>query len=160
MNLPEMERLMHQYDIADNALLFHSYKQYMRDYELIVGVYVGPAEEGVYSYLFKYCVESHVVTAVSSANYKKSLDERLIDLDSGKDLNGFVWGANWSTLSPGWTLNTSSKDVISWQERIGLEFHEMEIGTEAYSIKLIFSSIEVKRISDDSNPSVLTFYLP
>src|SRR5690349_7443233 len=95
-------------DLFDGALLFHSCTRYMRDYELIVENHVGPAERGTYSYLFRYCVEANFSTPLLGKHYRTSLDDRLIVYETGKDLEGYVWGANWSLLYPGWELVSPS----------------------------------------------------
>ena len=148
VNADELQRVMDKFDLFDNALLFHSYTEYMRDYALIVEIHIGPAEQGIYSYLFKYCVETHVHTSVQDEVYIKSLDERLIDYNIGKDLDSYVWGVNWSILYPGWTLKTLSKNADDWSKRLGLDFHEVEIVSNAFSISLILSALDVQKLSD------------
>jgi hypothetical protein len=160
METRELEEIMAAFDLFDNALLFHAYKPYMRDYELIVQVHVGPAERGTYSYLFRYCVESKVRTSVPDHIYRKSLDDRLVEYESGKDLDGYVWGMNWSSLYPGWTLHAGSEKATNWTERIGLPFHEVQIEGNAFSITLIFSDLVVTKLSDQVNAGISQTYIP
>ncbi len=151
---------MAEYDLFDNALLFHAYKTYMRDYELIVEVHVGPAEQGTYSYLFRYCVEAHVRTTVREDVYRASLDERLIEYESGKDSEGFVWGVKWSLLYPGWKLHTPSGKAQRWSERLGIDFHEVQIETDAFDITLTFAELAVKKLSDGIDSGINRGYIP
>jgi hypothetical protein len=160
MTAEDLLALMQRHDMFDNALIFHAYKRYMRDYEIIVECHVGPAPQGTYSYLFKYCVEVHTVTSVSDSAYKVSLDERLIDYETGKDLDGYVWGVNWSDLYPGWTLQSNSGKAAEWSRRIGIEFHEVVIKTNAYTINLIFSDLVVEKLSDHISGSINSTYIP
>jgi hypothetical protein len=148
LNAAEMEEVMNDVELFDNVLLAHGYKPYMRDYELLVEVHIGPLRPGIYSYLFKYCVEAHIHTAVSDANYLASLDERLINHEAAKGMEGFVWGANWSRLYPGWSLKPLSDRAADWRRRLGLDFHEVEIKTEAYVISLDFLELTVSKVSD------------
>jgi hypothetical protein len=148
MKEQELRSLLEQYDVFDNALLFHSYKPYMRDYELIVECHVGPAKPGTYSYLFRYCVETHVRTTVSDDAYRQSLDDRLTVYDTGKDLDGYVWGVNWSMLYPGWDLIPASSAAASWTERIGIDFHEVCIEGNTHAITLIFAELSITKLSD------------
>lgn len=156
----ELREMMERFDVFDNALLFHSYKPYMRDYELIVESHVGPAESGTYSYLFRYCVEAHVRTTVSDDAYRRSLDDRLTVYDSGKDLDGYVWGVNWSMLYPGWDLVPGSSAAASWTDRLGIDFHEVRIEGNAYAINLIFAELRVRKLSDSVDAGIGRAYIP
>lgn len=140
--------LMDEYDIDDAGLYFHGYRAYLRDYELIVHNTIGLEEPGTYSYLFRYCVEAHTHSSLSPANYRVSLDERLIDWDRAYEdasLRGYVWGTNWSTLYR-WGLITPSARAAAWKERIGIEFHEVQIESNGYTINLVFSDLTITRL--------------
>ena len=132
----------------------------MRDYELIVENHVGPAEPGTYSYLFRYCVEAHVSTPLSGAIYRESLDDRLIDYESGKDLNGYVWGVNWSLLYPGWSLISPSQKAAKWGKEIGIEFHEVVIESNAYTIALVFSELTITKLSEQVSQGINQTFIP
>lgn len=160
METAELQEVMAEFDVFDNALLSHGYKTYMRDYELLIEVHVGPAEQGTYSYLFRYCVEAHIHTAVTEESYRNSLDDRLIEYESGKDLDGYVWGVNWSVLYPGWTLHEQSERAANWTERIGIPFHEIQIEGNAYDMTLIFSELVVSKISDRIGPGINSTFIP
>jgi hypothetical protein len=149
MKTEELRTVMEEFGLYDNALLFHAYRPYMRDYELIVYCDVGPAPQGTYSYLFKYCVHVHVVTSLPDSAYRASLDERLIDYEAGKDLDGYLWGVKWAELMPGWTLQPDSENAADWSRRLGIDFHEVIIQSNAYVITLIFSDLVVTRLSED-----------
>ncbi len=151
---------MAAFDVFDNALLFHAYKKYIRDHELLVEVHVGPADLRTYSYLFKYCVEADIRTSVAEHVYKQSLDDRLTNYDSGKDLDGYVWGVNWSLMYPGWTLATSSERANRWTERLGIEFHEVRIETNAYTMTLVFSDLAVAKLSDHITSGINQTFIP
>ena len=80
-------------NVFDQALNFHGFTAYMRDYEMFTYCTVDPrtgiAPEHL-RYLFKLCVIAEVETALSEEIWSRSLDERLIDYDLGKDLDGYV----------------------------------------------------------------------
>jgi hypothetical protein len=122
----------------------------MRDYELILYNAIGPAEPGLYSYLFKYCVEAHTVTSLTPESYRRSLDKRLIDWDRAYEddsLDGYVWGTNCSTLYQ-WALIPESEKARWWREQIGLDFHEVVIESNGYTINLIFSELVVTKLPE------------
>lgn len=91
-------------EIFDQAVVHHGYTTYMRDYEVIVYATAG-AGTGIppsyLRYLFRYCVEARCETSVSAEIWRGSLDDRLIDHETGVDLDGYVWGVKWHCLLPG-----------------------------------------------------------
>ena len=153
MTEKEVQEVMERADPLDNALLRHGYKPYMRDYELIVQIIGRPGPE-IYSYLFRYCVEARVRTALTSTNYLASLDERLLDYEAGKDLDGFVWGVKWSQLYPGWELLSESDRARDWSRRLALDMHEVTIQSTVHSISLVFSTLVVRRLSAYVDPNI------
>ena len=160
MKAPELQEVMTTFDVFDNALLSHGYRPYMRDYELIVEVHVGPAEQGTYSYLFRFCVEVHINTALTDKQYRESLDDRLIVYESGKDLDGFLWGVNWSALYSGWMLERASERAANWTERIGIPFHEVRIEGNVHNMTLIFAELTVTKLSDRIDPGINSLLIP
>jgi hypothetical protein len=157
----ELDELITTFDVFDNALIFHSYKDYMRDYELIVEVHVGPAPQGTYSYLFRYCVEADIRTSLSPHIYRESLDDRLIDHETGKDLEGYVWGVKWSQMYPGgWKRNAASQRAATWSEHVGREFHEVVVETNAFLITLVFADLRIEQLSDRIDPGINKGYIP
>lgn len=155
MDATEMRVLMERIDPFDHWLLLHGYKPYMRDYALLVEMSEGPPSgPGVYEYLFGYCVESRVRTALSDEAYLESLDERLTDYEAAGDTPAFVWGVNSSRLYPGWELVADSPAAAEWSRRLGLEFHEVVVETDAYVIRLVFRTLSVSKVSDERSTGV------
>ncbi|MES5824397.1 hypothetical protein [Streptomyces sp. RG80] len=97
----------------DHAVVHHGYTNYMRDYEVIVYVTADPRTGVTPShlrYLFRYCVEARCETSVPTETWRVSLDDRLIEFETGVDLDGFVWGVKWHCLypEPGFSLRRRS----------------------------------------------------
>lgn len=146
---------MSKFDIFDSALIFHAYRAYMRDYELIVvsdGIATPP---GLYSYVFRYCVEASTQTHISPEGLLESLDDRLTDYqeysslwDQGYEMSGFVWGVRWAENYPGWSLVKESESAERWTKGTGFDFHELHIDTNAYQIRLVFSDLVVEQLSE------------
>jgi hypothetical protein len=91
-------------EVYDQALIHHGFTPYMRDYELIVCATADPATGIPPAYLryrFTFCVEATTRSTLSRDTWQRSHDERLIRYETGKDLDGFVWGVNWQPLDPG-----------------------------------------------------------
>ncbi|MFB7244319.1 hypothetical protein ACFCYX_17870 [Streptomyces populi] len=79
----------------DHAVVHHGYTSYMRDYEVVLQVTADPRTGIAPShlrYLFRYCVEARCETSVSAETWRVSSDDRLIDRETGVDLDGYVWG--------------------------------------------------------------------
>jgi hypothetical protein len=153
VNRPEIERAFEE--VFDQALVFHCFADYMRDYLLYVYCTSDPrtgVQPETLRYRFTHCVHAEVTTTVRDDVLRKSLDERLIDYETGVDLDGFVWGVKWHCLYPGIELVRYSPQAAAWAERIGIDFHEATITTEAQSISLVFSDLEVTHAAPGQAP--------
>jgi hypothetical protein len=142
-------------DVFDQAIVYHAFTDYLRDYEMIVHVTAAPST-GVrpqyLRYLFRYCVEVDVRSAVSPEVWKHSLDDRLIDYDTGKDLDGYVWGVKWQALYPGATVVDDSPRARAWSDAIGIEFHEVRLDTNGHNLSLVFGNLTVESLPDEYRP--------
>jgi hypothetical protein len=145
-------------DVFDDALVHHGYVDYMRDYEVIVSTIVSPragVEPVHLRYLFRHCVEAHCRTTVSPDSWRGSLDDRLIDYETGVDLDGYVWGVKWQPLFPGATVVPESASAHTWAKAVGIEFHEVRIETNAHDLTLVFSELQVSEVPVGYAPFVV-----
>lgn len=142
-------------DVFDQAVVFHGYADYMRDYEVVVHATADPrtgvAPEHLL-YTFKYCVRATVTTAVRPEVWADSLDERLIDYEAGVNLDGYVWGVKWQAMYPGARLVSPSEDATRWSGELGVPFHEVSIVTNAHNINLVFSDLAVRSVAPGYAP--------
>ncbi|HEX5597622.1 MAG TPA: hypothetical protein VFX61_16630 [Micromonosporaceae bacterium] len=102
MEIAELRRALD--DVFDQAVVYHAYTNYMRDYEVIVYATADPRTDiqpAHLRYLFKHCVQAEASTALSPDIWRESLDERLTDPEIGPDLDGYVWAVRWQPLYPG-----------------------------------------------------------
>lgn len=142
-------------EIFDQVLVYHGYTDYMRDYELIVYATADPrtgVEPAYLRYLFRHCVEARCTSSVSAETWRASLDDRLIDHETGQDLEGFVWGVKAHSFYPGAKLLSDSEAARRWARAIGIDFHEVTIETEAHHLTLIFSDLQVSEVPDGYTP--------
>ena len=142
-------------DVFDEAIVFHAFTEYLRDYEVIVFVHAPPnsgRKPKHLRYLFKYCVHAEAETAVRPEVWAKSLDDRLIDYDTGVDLDGYVWGVNFQVLYPGGKLVEDSPRARTWQDALGIAFHEVRVETNGHNLTLVFSDLEVSELPKDYAP--------
>ena len=142
-------------EVFDQAIVFHGFKDYMRDYEVIVYATADPrtgiAPEHLL-YTFKHCVRAIVTSALPPEIWARSLDERLIDYESGVDLDGYVWGVKWQAIYPGIELVAPSVDAARWADALGLPFHEVSIETNGHNINLLFSDLSVEPVTPGYTP--------
>ncbi|WP_145906290.1 hypothetical protein [Kitasatospora viridis] len=136
-------------DTFDHALVYHGYTDYMRDYEVIV--YMTAAKStgippAYLRYLFRHCVEARCETTVPAETWQRSLDERLLDLDTGADLDGFVWGVKWQCMYPGASLLPQSDAARRWSAEVGIDFHHVLVETNAQRLTLLFSDLQVTEV--------------
>lgn len=140
-------------DLFDQALLRHGFVEYSRDYQLAVlpmpapGTGTTPAP---LRYLFRYCVQATCTTALPARTWQVSLDERLIEFETGVELDGYVWGVNWQCLYPGATLIADSPTAQSWTEAIGIDFHEVRFETNVHDFTLVFSDLHIEELPNPS----------
>jgi hypothetical protein len=148
--------------VSDQAIVFHAYTDYMRDYEVITAS--GGANPPEYDrHLFRNAVEVNVSTTVPPSVWVRSLDDRLIDYATAKTVEGYKWGVKWHVLYPGAKLIVDSKRAATWEESIGVPFHEALIETNAHRISVVFSDLAVTRIESGYAPFVVggeNHYIP
>ncbi|WP_329537250.1 hypothetical protein OG568_53115 (plasmid) [Streptomyces sp. NBC_01450] len=133
----------------DHAVVHHGYTNYMRDYEVIVYATADPRTGITPShlrYLFRYCVEARCETSVPVETWRVSLDDRLIEYETGADLDGYVWGVKWHCLYPGAKLLPESETTRRWSKALGIDFHEVRIETNAHNLALLFSDLQVSEV--------------
>src|SRR5262249_23945219 len=106
-------------------------------------------------YRFTHCVRATATTALAPEIWKRSLDERLVDYEQGRDLDGYVWGVKWQALYPGINLLPDSADAERWSRALGLPFHEAVIETNGHNLSLVFSDLAVQTVSPGHAPFVL-----
>ncbi|WP_106396890.1 YxiG-like protein [Actinocorallia populi] len=149
MDVSELQRALDE--IFDGAVGHHGFVDYMRDYEVIVHVTADPST-GIppadLRYLFRYCVHARCETTVSPEIWARSLDDRLTDYATGVDLDGYVWGVKWHSLYPGATIVADSPPARRWTAALGIDFHEVRIETNAHDLTLVFSDLQVTRITE------------
>ncbi|MFD3874491.1 hypothetical protein [Streptomyces sp. NPDC058623] len=144
-------------EIFDQAVVHHGYTNYMRDYEVIVYATAAPRTGITPShlrYLFRYCVEARCETSVSAKTWRVSLDDRLIDHETGVDLDGYVWGVKWHDLYPGAKLLPESEATRRWSKAVGIDFHEVRVETNAHNLTLVFSDLQVSEVPVGYTPFV------
>lgn len=149
----ELERLLG--DTFDQAVVYHGFTDYMRDYEVVFYCTADPVT-GIapahLRYLFKYCVSAQVETAISSSVWRQSLDERLIDYEAGVDLPGYVWGVKRQDMYPGATVVDDSQQARRWGSEVGIPFHEVLIEANGHKVRLVFSDLSVTEVEDGYTP--------
>jgi hypothetical protein len=149
-------------EVFDQALVFHGFADYMRDYDLYIYATADPrtgiAPEHL-RYRFTHCVRATVTTAVGRDVWPRSLGDEFIDheewLRSGEP-EGYVWGVKWQGLYPGMRLMPDSNETREWSAQLGLPFHEVLIETNGHNFTLVFSDLRVSTPS----PRTAAFVLP
>lgn len=133
-------------DVFDQALIFHGFTDYMRDYELITYATADPStgiQPSFDRYLFRCCVRANVSTTLTVDTWRKSLDERLIAHETGRELDGYVWDVKWQALYPGMRLLDVSEDADMWSQELSMPFYEAVIEASGHRIALVFLDLSV-----------------
>jgi len=156
MDTPEIQAAFD--DVFDQAVIFHGFAGYMRDYEVFIDATADPrtGTSPVHlRYRFRHCVRAAVENAVSKETWKRSLDDRLTDYEQGRDLDGYVWGVKWQALYPGMKLLPDSADAADWSRELGIPFHEATIEANGHIITLVFSDLTVDPVEPGWAPFVV-----
>ena len=147
-------------DVFDQAVVYHAFTDYMRDYEVIV-LEVSDPRTGMPSmrylrYLFRYCVEAQAVTAVRSDTWRVSLDDRLLNFSTVGDIAGYVWAVRYQGLYPGAKVVADSSLAAKWKKAIGIAFHEVRFETNGHNLSLVFHDLDVAEIDRGYAPFTAT----
>jgi hypothetical protein len=148
-------------DAFDQALVFHGFADYMRDYDVYVYATADP-RTGIspehLRYRFTHCVRATVTSAVAPDVWARSLDDRFTDYQtwvSSGEAEGSVWGVKWQGLYPGMQLLPQTAETQEWSARLGLLFHEALIETNGHNISLVFSGLTVTTVAPGHAPFVV-----
>jgi hypothetical protein len=145
-------------DAFDQALVFHGFTDYMRDYEMVLQLSADPST-GIpteyFRYVFVNCVLANVSTALNPQIWARSMDERLIDYETGVDLEGYVWGVKWQMLYPGFELIADSELARAWSRDLGIPFFEARIETNGHNLSLVFSDLRIEPAPAGYRPFVV-----
>ncbi|MEU8080701.1 hypothetical protein AB0B31_35225 [Catellatospora citrea] len=146
-------------DVFDQALVFHGFTDYMRDYDVFIYAIADPrtgiAPQNL-RYRFTHCVRATVTSVLSPEIWKRSLDDRLLDHKLADDLEGYVWAVRWQALYPGMRLVTPSADAERWSADLDIPFHEAVIATNGHIVSLVFSDLTVNAVSPGDTPFVVS----
>jgi hypothetical protein len=133
-------------EVFDQAVVYHGFTDYMRDYEMVIYTSADPRTGIAPSHtrmLFKHCVQATVTSAVNPAVWVRSLDDRLVETPSEDQPDGYVWGVRWQELYPGLSLLSDSSEADRWSTALGLPFYEAVAGMNGHTVGLVFADLAV-----------------
>jgi hypothetical protein len=136
----------------DFALFGHGFLRHGRDYFWHIQVCMG-ADPGEHEIVFTHCVQAACETRVGDRIWPNSWDDVFLDYqrwESDGNPDGYVWGTNWSNAYPGISIVEDSAAAATWTHRIGKPFHEVNLETDRFLIRLIFHGIRHRKISEST----------
>lgn len=133
---------------CDFAVLSHGFAQHGRDYDILVQDAIGP-QAGTHRLTFTHVVAVNYETAVRDDVWPSSWDDIFLDWDQAKDLNGYVWGTNWSNAFPGVSSLLNDPEAANWTVRLGRQMHAVRLETDRFRLRLIFHSLRTEVVSRD-----------
>jgi hypothetical protein len=142
-------------EVFDEALMYHGFTDYMRDYEAIVQLPTAPRTGPApvhRRYLFRHCVQASCQTALPPRVWRRSLADLLVEFPDGLEPDGFVWGVRWQSLYPGASVVAESAAAARWTRELGIEFHEVRIQTNVHDLTLVFSELLVSDMPEGYVP--------
>jgi hypothetical protein len=149
-------------DVLDQAVVFHGFSDYLRDYDVYVYATADP-RTGInpehLRYRFTHCVRATVTTAVRRDVWSESVGDQFTDYDrwlQAGEPEGYVWGVKWQALYPGIQLMPPTDETRDWSSVLGLPVYEALIETNGHNISLVFSDLEVTVVE----PGLMPFVVP
>jgi hypothetical protein len=127
----------------------------MRDYDLVVTGF-GHYSTLAFRLRFQNCVHMSAESALPQGAWAESLDDRLIDYETGADLDGYVWGVKLQVLYPGFTLVKNSAEAAAWTKRIGFPVRQVTVETNGHNLSLIFTDLLIEPVTQGYSPFQLT----
>lgn len=117
--------------LFDEAMVSHGFTDDMRDYEVVV------LSDDHYNqrYVFRYCVEAHVVTTLRPDTWRLAFEDE-----------GFAWDVKFETLYPGASLVPNSARAAHWEQAVGMPFREAKIETNVHRLELVFHDLELSEV--------------
>lgn len=141
-------------DIYDVALLSHGFLSHGRDYYFILETNWSPPNGGRYQLLFHHCYEMSYVLEHDPQTLKRSWDDLFTNyedwLKAGKP-EGFLWGANWTLLYPGFGFVEGSEKAARWTHALGKPMQEVWLDMEIIKMTFVVHSWSIKKIGDEQD---------
>lgn len=139
--------------IFDCDVLRHGFRDYMRDYELLIDNRgPGPGTEehpDGFRVLFRHCVWAEVRSVVAPETWRRSLGDEQLEMATAREDRehhkvGFVWGVRHQFCYPGGRIIDRSAQAAEWTAAIGIVFEEVQIDCSVHRIRLVYSGIRAE----------------
>lgn len=135
---------------CDFAVLDHGFLEHGRDYGMTVQDTLG-GDIGTHRLVFTHVVAMTYETAVSDAAWGRSWDDVFLDHERANDLDGYVWGTNWSDAYPGLTAPEVDAEAMEWARRLDKPMYAMSLVTDRFRLRLIYHDVRSQKLSDDAS---------
>lgn len=147
-------------EVFDQAIVFHSFTDYMRDYEVITYSVADPTtgiKPAFDRYLFTNCVSATTTTTLDAEGWSRSLDDHLTTREAMNDAqDGYVWGVRWQCNYPGAEAVEESEAASEWTRQLGIRFVSTVWSANGHRIELLHSGLTVSRIDAGYAPFIAT----
>lgn len=135
---------------VDFAVLEHHLASHGRDYILIVEDCLG-SNPGQHEIVFSHCVKAEYETRVRDDVWQRSWADEFTNYErwsAALEPDGYVWGTNWSLADPGFQSVPESAQAAEWGRRLGKKMFEATLETDRFFLRLIFHSVQSRKIND------------
>ncbi|GAA0617826.1 hypothetical protein GCM10009422_11370 [Brevundimonas kwangchunensis] len=135
---------------CDFAVMNHGFMTHGRDYQIIIQDMIS-ARPGTHRLTFTHVVRADCQTALSADGWSGSWDDIFLDYELSKDLDGYVWGTNWSLAYPGITALIGDYEADEWTRKVRRPMYAATLETDRFSLRLIFHSLRSEMVTDDTS---------
>ncbi|WP_339914808.1 hypothetical protein [uncultured Brevundimonas sp.] len=151
MNVHPLTALMAEWlPDCDFAVLNHGFVTHGRDYQLIIQDCIS-GRPGTHRLTFTHVVRADCQTALAPSGWSTSWDDVFLDWERSKDMDGYIWGTNWSNAYPGITALNDDAEASDWGRQIGRPMYAATLETDRFKLRLIFHAVRSEKIDDDSS---------
>lgn len=135
---------------CDFAVLNHGFVTHGRDYQIIIQDSIS-ARPGTHRLTFTHVVRADCQSALSAEGWSGSWDDVFLDWELSKDMEGYIWGTNWSLAYPGITALIDDDEAAEWGRQIGRPMYAAMLETDRFNLRLIFHSLRSEMVADDTS---------
>ncbi|MDG1572502.1 hypothetical protein OZ410_09255 [Robiginitalea sp. M366] len=128
-------------EIFDVAILRHGFHSNNRDYFFLIETNWTEGKAGQYILKFKDCFE---------LTYEVK----------HKDFENLDWDGNWTLAYPGFKDIPNNNETKSWEKGSGIRLYSVELETEIYRMKFIYSEYGLQKINNNDSLINKAFFYP
>lgn len=140
-------------DFIDSAILSHGFMPYKRDYYFHIETLWREPLAGQYLLIFRHCYEMTYQIFTGGETILESWNDCFIDMkeyENAGEPDGYVWGTNWISAYPGFSLVENSSKAQSWTQKLDKQMQEVELEADIMKMNFVFHEWRLKKLNNET----------